>query len=362
MIHLVGLPHTQFDREKYSTCAYTTKSVRLAEMLSVYYDVTVYWAGPVKAGSWGKTVSTMGAVEQRKYFGKWDPSKNPGSAFDDEDPGWNLHNTRALAGVRARWEPGDILAVVAGSAQQRILDAFPGQIRIEPEVGYKGLARDTFACFESYAWMHHVYGLRWIEQGRAFDTVIPNFQDPSDFEVGTDEGYLLYLGRHINLKGIQVAGEIADRAGKTLFTAGPGAHQEGDEIVTDDGCRLKGTYLGTVEPKERKRLLSHASALLVPTLYIEPFATVHIEAMMSGVPVIAPDYGVFTETLDPMISGVRYRMLREAVQAVEDVRDLRGTSLRNYAVARYSTFICGAMYHNWIDRLLTLQGEGWYAK
>ena len=372
-VHLVGLPHTPFDENAASTCAYTAKSVRLAKMLaSVGEEVIVYWGGSktrAQKGPW-EYVPALTNAQQKKYFGDFSQQVLPVANFDAGEEYWQKMNDRVIKEISKRIQPGDFVALVAGHTQQTVANAFFAQaIVIEPEVGYSGImTQGTFACFESYAWMHNVYGMAGIEDGRYYDTVIPNFQTPSDFEIGEDEGYALYLGRMVTRKGIQEAAQMAGKAGVPIIMAGAGATQVAPGVVESlDGVRIEGdhvTYVGAVDPPERKRLLSHARVLLAPTRYIEPFGTVHIEAMMSGVPVIAPDYGVFTETIINGGNGWRIRMERDGVQAIQAAEILRknSESIRHYAIENFGVDVCAIRYKEWLDRLRTLwTPEGWYA-
>jgi glycosyltransferase involved in cell wall biosynthesis len=106
-------------------------------------------------------------------------------------------------------------------------------------------------------------------------------------------------------------------------------------------------------------IFSHAEVFICPTLYIGPWEGVHAEAMMSGVGVAAPDYGVFTETLP---DGYRYRTLAEGVAAVDLARKSRGVYWRNRAIELCSTEVCTDMYDSWFDRLESLHDgrNGWY--
>jgi glycosyltransferase involved in cell wall biosynthesis len=111
--------------------------------------------------------------------------------------------------------------------------------------------------------------------------------------------------------------------------------------------------------------MAHASVLIVPTLYIEPFGTVHVEAMTSGVPVVAVDYGVFTETIEPFKDGFRYRTPAQGAQQVQWLRemDIRGPALRERALDRFSLEAVAPRFDEWLWRLETLRNgmDGWNA-
>ena len=80
---------------------------------------------------------------------------------------------------------------------------------------------------------------------------------------------------------------------------------------------------------------------------------------MSDVGVVAPDYGVFTETLERQY---RYRYLSEALQCVRKARGMRGKGkFRQEAIDRFSLQTCTKQYAEWFNRLDLLSGKGFYS-
>jgi len=357
MIHLVGLPHTQFDADEFSFCAFTAKSARLAPMLrSVGREVTVYWGGN-KAD-----VSLLSIEEQNKYFDLYTSDDLPRIEWDANLSYWKTFHSRAIYEISRRIKPGDYIAVAGGAVSQEIVDYFKNDYTcVEPGVGYGGICRDTFCCFESYAWMHDRYGAYGIGDGRAFDTVIPNAVDPTKWSVMPSEGYALFVGRLIARKGPHAAAEIATKAGLKLLLAGGGVkHKEPGRITATDGTVIEGNveHVGSFVGDARRELFAKAEVFICPTLYIGPWEGVHAESLMSGVSVVAPDYGVFTETLP---KEYRYRNLKQALEAIEIARITRGEHWREHAIRSFSTDACAQMYGEWFDRLDTLRnGRGWY--
>ena len=357
-IHLVGLPHTQFDDVHYSSCAYTAKAVRLARMLRMRgWDVTVYWGGDMA------DVSLMSTERQIEYFGEYDPRQLPVIGWDSRSDYWQEFHLNALRELNQRLQPGDIIGLIGGSIAHELIDIFKRDYTIvEPGVGYEGIHMETFACFESYAWMHNRYGAYHIGNGRAFDAVIGNAVDPAEWDIASSKGYALFVGRLINRKGPHVAAQIANAAGLKLIMAGGGvAHQEPGKVIATDGTVIEGDveHIGPVVGKDRRRLFAEAEVFICPTLYIGPWEGVHAEAMMSGIPVVAPDYGVFTETLP---REHRYRTFRQAVRAVQEPFMPRGKVWRGMAINQFGISVCADQYDEWFNRLLALRDgrNGWY--
>lgn len=359
MIHLVGLPHTQFNAETYSSCAFTAKAVRLAAMLrSVGREVTVYWGGT------GSDVSLMSDDEMVHFFGEYSANNLPVVEWDARNDYWVSFNARAISEISKRIKPLDYVAVVGGAISQEVVNFFkPNYTCVEPGVGYEGICFDTFCCFESYAWMHHRYGAYGIGDGRSFDTVIPNAVDPDKWSIMESEGYALFVGRLIARKGPHAAADIATRLGMKLVLAGGGVKEKSPgRIVATDGTVIEGNveHIGSLVGDQRREVFAKAQLFICPTIYIGPWEGVHAESLMSGVPVIAPDYGVFTETLP---KELRYRNLKQALKAADIANRTRGEHWREFAIRSFGIDACAQMYAEWFDRLDTLRdgSNGWYS-
>jgi glycosyltransferase involved in cell wall biosynthesis len=150
-------------------------------------------------------------------------------------------------------------------------------------------------------------------------------------------------------KGWRIAQEVCKKLNQRLVVAGPGDFSG------------YGEYVGVVDYEERGKLLSKARAVFMPSLYLEPFGSVHVEAMLCGTPAITTDWGVFTETIVNGFNGYRCRMFSEFVEATQKVDKLDYKAIRKDAISKYSTQVVAKQYENYFKRLSTLWGKGFYA-
>jgi glycosyltransferase involved in cell wall biosynthesis len=224
---------------------------------------------------------------------------------------------------------------------------------VEFGVGYGG----TFTqkrVFESYAWMHTVYGAQSMNKphdidGNYWDTVIPGYLDPAMFPFEEEkDDYFLFIGRLVERKGFRIAADVCFDLGARLIVAGQGEPPLGCE------------YAGIVGPRERGLLMSKAKAVFVPTQYIEPFGNVNVEAQACGTPVITTDWGAFTETVVQGVTGYRCRTFGEFKAAAQNVGTLDPKIIRDRAVSLYSMDTIAKRYEEYFTRLLLLWGDGWY--
>lgn len=326
--HVIGLPHTLATKD-YLHCAYSQKVRLFVEMMrSLNHEVFLYESDE-----------------------PWDPAKNLEFPFKENDPVWIRQNARAIAAMRERIEPRDFICLIAGRCQRLIAEAFPSNLSVEYGVGYSGIFA-AYCVFESYAHMHNVYGQLHMAQGRMFDAVIPNYFDPDDFPVAPKrDDYLLFIGRLNADKGLEIAVETARRTNRRLVVCGQGEPPKGDRIE----------YRGLVGVAERGELMSQAHAVLVPTLYLEPFGGVAVEAQLCGTPVITTDFGAFPETVVDGVTGYRCRTAREFAAAVGRVGNLDPMVIWRRAIERYSKDRVRFDYQHYFDRLNLLWEGGWYA-
>src|SRR6185503_9063322 len=108
-------------------------------------------------------------------------------------------------------------------------------------------------------------------------------------------------------------------------------------------------------------LVGNAACMLMPTNFIEPFGGSGVEAMLTGTPLLASDFGAFTETVDHGRTGYRCKTLGDWVTGIENV--LKGQIDRSYvamtARKRYTLEACGPLYDQAFRQLTSLHGPGW---
>ena len=331
----------------------------------------VYYGGELSQVSAAVTlVPIYTDAEQREWYGDYDPNTLPivAGSWSSEQKAYQVTNYRAIAEIKSRWREGDFVLLSAGLAQKPIREAM-GRPCAEWAAGYDGVifsdksvVEPPFVCFESNAWRHYLYGKYGIQDGRWFDTVIPNFFDPEEWTLWEKEDYLCFVGRLIARKGPHIASEIAREMNMPLYVAGSGMEsvQKG-LIVCQDGTRLEGDvhYVGCVGAAERDELMGKARCLLAPTTYIEPFGAVVVESMLCGTPSVATDWGSFSELLPP---ERRFRTLGEGVEAVSAALELEPAQMQEEALARWSLEAVRPMYERWFRELELLWGEGWYSR
>lgn len=354
-IHLVSLPHTLLTKT-YDWCAYTAKLRRFVDMLLMGGHTPIVYGPDIHddIDTRAEYVSIVDGADRLAWFGaeEWD-TNTVFNHWNTEHPSWCTMNERAAAAIRERWQPGDLLGLIAGRCQEQIVTALSdlSPLVVEWGIGYSGVLDTTHKVFESHAWAHHVAGYYRRDELAFFDTVIPNCFDPQDFTVSHTPGeYLLYMGRPNPRKGLPIIADIAARTEVPVLIAG----QPGPEIPNT-------TYVGLVTGKKKADLLAGARALLTPTQYLEPFGGVAVEAMLSGTPVIATDWGAFTETVIDGVTGYRCRMLVDFLTAVNDCEAVDRKAVRAHAEARYTTSVGSQLYGRYLQRVETLFGAGWYA-
>lgn len=354
-IHLLGLAHLPTNRNVAWCCGFTQKIVNLAKILRRNGCEITFYGGEGSIVECDEFVQVISEDQRKACYGEYDWRKEP-YRCDGNDSAHQEFNRNAIREINARKQPHDFLLCTFGVWQKPIADACTGLMVVEPGVGYGGVFSDH-RVFESYAWMHTIYGRLGIQDGNWYDAVIPNFFDVDQYELREKkEDYVLYFGRVTKRKGVDIAIQVTKELGLKLIVAGQLGADHIDLSVSNV------YYVGPVSDQRRSELMSHARAVMVPTYYLEPFGGVAVEAMLCGTPAITSDWGAFPETVSHGVTGFRCRTFSEFCDGVERANTIDPVACRTLAEKRFSLEAIAPMYERYFERLNDLWTDGWYAR
>jgi glycosyl transferase family 1 len=345
--HVISLPHTQ-TTEDFCICAYTEKVRKFCKMMQALGHTVYLYAGEHNEAPCYEHISCI-TEDQRKEAVGDSPYVN--FPFDVTNPTWSGFNSNVITALSTRLEKEDFICLIAGLCHKPIADAYPKHMSVEFGIGYSGVFA-PYKVFESYAWMHTMYGQLYgasQADGQWYDTVINGYLEIERFPFKEHkEDYFLFVGRLIDRKGYKIASDVCKRMGARLILAGQGSTPDYGEAI------------GPVGIQRRNELMAGAKALFVPTLFLEPFGNVAVEAMACGTPVICSDWGAMTETVLQGKTGFRCRTEKEFCDATQKVDALDKKLIRKHAEDNYSLDVIGLKYQKYFERLLTLWDKGWY--
>jgi glycosyltransferase involved in cell wall biosynthesis len=265
----------------------------------------------------------------------------------------SIYNTNCIKEISDRAAPGDFLACFYGSDNKPIADALPNLIVVEPSIGYDvNAVFAPYRSFCSYAQLHAYYGLsRQHNNPSWFDAVIPNAITPEEFEyTEVKKDYILAFGRVQYCKGVDLAIEACKSAGQQLIIAGPGT-------LNDLGYKnlpSHVSFVGICGVEERKLLMKEAKAIIGLSRYCEPFGNMVAEGYMCGTPAITTDWGAFSETVLPEVTGFRCREFRDIVNAIYNVEKLKPRDCYNWGVQNYSDKVVHRKFNNYFNKLVDM--------
>ena len=350
-LHLISLFHT-VPSVAYSHCAYTGKVLRFSKMMQpLGYDVIEY-ANAGSESEAAEKVVLLSKEEHAAHFGVKKETDFVGEHAIVGTPGHVLFETRLVEELKKRLQPQDIICHPFGHAHGRLLQDFPNHFHVETGIGYPVAMPGSFHIFESYAWAHYHMG-KTGRSGSNYEWVIPNYYDIEDWDPSLEHGqYIAFLGRICEGKGLDTILEIANYVEMKIVICG-----QGDPTPwTHNNIEYRGPLIG----RERSDFLRNAYCALMPTTYVEPFGGSGVEAMLCGTPVVAVDYGAFTETIQQGVSGYRCKVLKQWLGAIQNIKKLDRRRIVEYARSKYSLQACGALYDQAFKQLLDLYGDGWY--
>ncbi len=153
-------------------------------------------------------------------------------------------------------------------------------------------------------------------------------------------GFALTLGRVCPEKGQHIALDAAHTAGVPLLVCGQVFPYPEHEAYFDAEVKpqldRRRRFLGPVGFARKRRLLSAARCLLVPSLAPETSSLVAMEALACGTPVIAFASGALAEIVEPGMTGFLRKDTDGIVEAIRRCDEIHPATCRRVARERFS--------------------------
>ncbi len=160
------------------------------------------------------------------------------------------------------------------------------------------------------------------------DTLLTPTEDPAN-------DYVAYIGRIIEPKGVHLAIAAVKRFNKTaakplqLKIAGKHYADESKDrywqkVIEPELCDVI-KYVGFIDSSSVKRdFLANARALIVPSLFDEPFGMVTVEAFACGTPVIVLESGALPEVVEHNRTGFIIKKSSNTRGETDEIIAIRG--------------------------------------
>lgn len=214
--------------------------------------------------------------------------------------------------------------------------------------------KNVFPKYKQLNWISMSYAQRsgmpddtnWIGNvyhGLAESELMPLHKPTSD--------YIAYLGRIIQPKGLHLAikaiTQYNEHAEIPIKLKIAGKHYAGhkkdtywqEQIVPVlDNPLIE--YVGFIGPEDRQTFLGNARALIVPSLFEEPFGLVTIEALACGTPVIGLDSGALPEVIADGITGIVVNKYLQSDGTLDTAKTVEGLSAALSRIASIDRIAC----------------------
>jgi glycosyltransferase involved in cell wall biosynthesis len=164
-------------------------------------------------------------------------------------------------------------------------------------------------------WMTNVYNSQGFKSKRVYNGVD---MDKYLFQKEKSDR-LMFLGRISRIKAPHLAVEIAKKTGLGLDIVGGTSFVDDPSYVEQVKGMCDGDikFIGEVDQETKVKYLQNAKALIVPSVFGEPFGLISVEAMAVGTPVIALADGAIPEVVSNGVSGHVCNSIEEMCEVVK---------------------------------------------
>ena len=362
-------------REEFSHCAFTGKVLRFAPMMrSRGYEVYHYGVETSESGA-TKDIQLMTKAEWSDLRVKSykmlhpemaeaaiveklnDPKSMVGDLANFDTPLWVEFQKRLHEQLKVHYRSPKTDIFCIPMNPYKAMDGLTMTV-VESGIGYPNSSQQ-FRIFESYAWMHAHLGKG---NGNNYWFVVPNYFDSHDWPLSLTPtvNTVGFLGRIYDGKGCHEIVEIAKRLPTIRFVlcgqGNPTQYLKHPNIF----------YKPPIHGKERAEYLGSLVACVAPTMFVEPFCGVAVEAQLCGTPVVTKDYGAQTDTVENFKTGLRCHTLADYVHGIQMALDGKfdRAYIRERAVSLYDMYNVARQYDYTFKTILDVNNgnNGWYSK
>lgn len=170
--------------------------------------------------------------------------------------------------------------------------------------------------------------------------------------VRTIRDYLIWFGRIVHAKGLDIVIDAAHELNMPLKFAGPLDDQRYFDEQISPRMMANDTYLGHLKQSDIQLHMKGAAAMVNAVRWEEPFGLTTIEAMLSGVPIAGFDRGAFLELID-VESGVvaEQKNVKSLAKAIAAAIPLESDKVRRHAET-FSLRTMAERYTTYFEELL----------
>ena len=349
--HLLGIAYGS-TRKDFSACAFVQKTRKGSAMLHKLGHKVFHYGHETSEVDCTEHITVIDDFVLQKTYGTADYNGAP-DGYSVDDLAFTTFDINTERELRKRVQPGDF--ILASFPHKKIHDSITDlQAHIvEWGIGYPHTYA-PYRVYESNGWMQFHRGVDHTSEVRDYtipdwcSAVIPNYFDPDEFEYSAEkEDYMLFLGRVHQSKGIEIALEMSKRLGIRLIIAGQ--NLIGDELYKI--MHRDAEYVGIIGTDTRRELLSKAMAVICPSMYLEPFLGVHIEAGFCGTPIITTNWGAPVEYCKHGITGYRCQSGEHFLWAAEHIDNIAPQTCRDNAMQNFSMDRISLTYHEYFQVL-----------
>ncbi|MFA6017637.1 MAG: glycosyltransferase [Patescibacteria group bacterium] len=192
----------------------------------------------------------------------------------------------------------------------------------------------TYSTFVRDILVHAGFTSEKISVLHSFAEPLMSDCEPSPLTRGSRRGsiqspFILFAGRLETYKGVRVLLESLKHLPKDVrvMIAGVGPDEEKLRAMVAHDPRV--TFLGFVPGDKLSRLMGEATAVVVPSIWYEPYGLVALEAMCQGTPIIVAKSGGLPEIVGESEAGIIVppgdsKALARAIHRIIENKDLAG--------------------------------------